>query len=179
MVATATNALAAELRGGVVSGTQQGLLIFAAGFGTIVAATFAAGWWAASRSIAQRQRLQARSAITGAGAAAAAGATGGDPASSAPVMSIRFVVDDEALTGQELSWLSMRAWGRTKPVDVLDAALRRTINITAREATGQLVGCCRVLSDGMFSTCRCGFCRGCVPCQLTLLVVVAAAVTVH
>ena len=111
-----------------------------AGVAVLLAAAVAAG-----RSL--RQKLQTAQS----GNSLSSSST---PRAATPLVSngIRYIVEDPNVTGQELHFLSIRAWGRTKPPDVLDRALQHTINITARDATGQLVGSCRVLTDGFFST---------------------------
>lgn len=117
-----------------------------AGFicGTGVAALLAA---AVAAGVALRNKLQSAQS-------AKCLSNSSTPRGPTPLVSngIRYVVGDSKITGQELHLLSIRSWGHTKPPDVLERALQHTINITARDATGQLVGSCRVLTDGFFST---------------------------
>ena len=60
---------------------------------------------------------------------------------------IRFRSDDCDLTGDEFLDLCSLLWHRPLDPKMVDQALSKTINITARDG-GRLVGCTRIISDG-------------------------------
>ncbi len=64
-------------------------------------------------------------------------------------MTIRFHVDDSDLATADFLTLAQRVWPGEYAPQLVQAALSRTINITAWDG-GQLVGCVRILTDGYF-----------------------------
>ena len=55
--------------------------------------------------------------------------------------------EDPSLSAQDFLQLARRVWPRDYAPALVEAALRRTINLTARDGE-RLVGCVRVLTDG-------------------------------
>ena len=65
---------------------------------------------------------------------------------------IDFRVEDQALVAPEYLRLAQQVWPGTYSLALIEEALRRTINITARDGS-ELVGCVRILTDGyLFGT---------------------------
>lgn len=62
---------------------------------------------------------------------------------------ISYQVGDGALTAEALLKLVNRVWPGEYDLERTEAALARTLNITARDG-GELVGCLRILSDGCY-----------------------------
>ena len=62
---------------------------------------------------------------------------------------ISYQVGDGALTAEAFLKLVNRVWPGEYDLERTEAALARTLNITAREG-GELVGCLRILSDGCY-----------------------------
>ncbi|MHB1038353.1 MAG: GNAT family N-acetyltransferase [Pirellulales bacterium] len=67
-------------------------------------------------------------------------------------MRIQYCSDDRGLTSEEFVTLFSIIWPHILNRCLVQQALRRTINVTARDGTA-LVGCARVLTDGyLFGT---------------------------
>ena len=64
-------------------------------------------------------------------------------------MEIKYFVDDKQLTAKEFVAMANKVWPRDYDELKTAQALKNTINITARK-NGELVGCVRVLTDGVF-----------------------------
>ena len=64
-------------------------------------------------------------------------------------MEIEYFVDDKQLTAKEFVAMATKVWPRDYDELKTAQALKNTINITARK-NGELVGCVRVLTDGVF-----------------------------
>lgn len=64
-------------------------------------------------------------------------------------MEIKYFIDDKQLTAEEFVAMANKVWPRDYNVEKTAQALKNTINITARSG-GELVGCVRVLTDGVF-----------------------------
>ena len=64
-------------------------------------------------------------------------------------MEIQYTPDDQLLTPEEFLILVQQVWPGQYDLPSTTQALKRTINITARE-NGQLVGCVRILTDGRY-----------------------------
>ena len=62
---------------------------------------------------------------------------------------ISYQVGDGALTAEAFLKLVNRVWPGEYDLERTEAALARTLNITARDG-GELVGCLRILSDGCY-----------------------------
>ena len=62
---------------------------------------------------------------------------------------ISYQVGDGALTAEVFLKLVNRVWPGEYDLERTEAALARTLNITARDG-GELVGCLRILSDGCY-----------------------------
>ena len=62
---------------------------------------------------------------------------------------ISYQVSDGALTAEAFLKLVNRVWPGEYDLERTEAALARTLNITARDG-GELVGCLRILSDGCY-----------------------------
>ncbi len=62
---------------------------------------------------------------------------------------ISYQVGDGALTAEVFLKLVNRVWPGEYDLERTEAALARTLNITARNG-GELVGCLRILSDGCY-----------------------------
>ena len=62
---------------------------------------------------------------------------------------ISYQVGDGALTAEAFLKLVNRVWPGEYDLGRTEAALARTLNITARDG-GELVGCLRILSDGCY-----------------------------
>lgn len=60
-----------------------------------------------------------------------------------------YIPSDDSLSASEFVDLAKRVWGGDYDLAATGSALRRTINITARE-NSRLVGVVRILSDGYF-----------------------------
>ena len=63
---------------------------------------------------------------------------------------LKYTPDDRSLLASEFRDLASRAWPGEYSLEGIKLALSRTINSTAREQDGTLVGTVRVLSDGYF-----------------------------
>ena len=57
--------------------------------------------------------------------------------------------EEPDLSADDFLALAMRVWPRDYAATLAQEALRRTINLTARDE-GRLVGCVRILTDGYF-----------------------------
>ena len=62
---------------------------------------------------------------------------------------ISYQVGDGALTAEAFLKLVNRVWPGEYDIERTEAALARTLNITAHDG-GELVGCLRILSDGCY-----------------------------
>ena len=62
-------------------------------------------------------------------------------------MEIAFTCDDKSLTAREYIALFNSLWQISLEITGVEDALRRTVNITARDSV-RLVGCGRILTDG-------------------------------
>lgn len=59
------------------------------------------------------------------------------------------LAEEPDLSAEEFLDLAQRVWPRDYSPSLAQEALRRTINLTARDA-GRLIGCVRILTDGYF-----------------------------
>ena len=62
---------------------------------------------------------------------------------------MKYTIDDRALDADEFIAFANTVWPGDYEPEPTREALRRTINITARE-DGRLVGCLRILTDGYY-----------------------------
>jgi predicted GNAT family N-acyltransferase len=63
---------------------------------------------------------------------------------------INFIADDKELKAEDFLCLAQKVWLGNYSINMTQAALHRTINITAWNEDNILVGCVRILSDGYY-----------------------------
>lgn len=64
-------------------------------------------------------------------------------------MNIRYSKDDKVLNAREFICFANQVWPGDYDEEKTEAALQKTINITARDGE-RLIGCLRILTDGCF-----------------------------